>query len=497
MSERKAARVLPQNGGGTRRQFLGNLGMGLSQIAALSLLQSEGKLLGAPYRPALDRNRPFYPRVPPGEPRADNVIVIFCAGALSQVDTWDYKPALIRYHDQPLPDGESVVTFQSESANLQQSPWAFQRYGQTGKWVSDLVPHLGALSDELCFIHSLTSRTNTHGPGETFMNTGYTLEGYPSVGSWVTYALGSEAAELPAFVAIPDSRGVPQSGATSWSAGFLPGVFQGVPFNAVKPIRHLSRPKEISADEEGATRAFLQRLNQRHQRSVGNDDALTARMASYELAGRMQLSVPQLTQLADEPNHVLRLYGADDAADPLKASFAANCILARRLVERGVRFVQLFNGGYGTAQPGDTNWDAHDDLARQYAVHGRVLDQPVAGLLRDLRQRGLLDRTLVLLCTEFGRMPFFQKNTQGRDHNPSGFTAWLTGAGVRSGLTYGATDELGFRAVQAPTTVYDLHATLLHLLGIDHERLTVYHNGREQRLTDVHGHVIRPILRAS
>ena len=350
------------------------------------------------------------------------------------------------------------------------------------------------MADDICFVHSVTGKTNTHGPGENFMSTGFTLDGFPSMGAWVTYGLGSENRDLPAYVAIPDPRGTPQSSVNNWGPGFLPAAFQGTDFNASKPIRNLARPDTVDEKTDRATRDFLKTLNDRYQDRFPGDTELAARVASYELAAKMQLSVPEVSDLSSEPDHILKLYGADDTANSLKAAFARNCILARRLVEKGVRFVQLFNGAYQTGGEGVSNWDGHKSLAAQYAKHGPVLDQPTAGLLRDLKQRGLLKDTLVVWCTEFGRMPTFQAGASGRDHNPSGFTTWLAGAGVKAPFTYGATDEFGYKAVENVATVYDFHATILHLLGLDHQRLSFYHNGIERRLTDVHGHVIKDVL---
>jgi hypothetical protein len=363
--------------------------------------------------------------------------------------------------------------------------------------VSDLLPRLGDLVDDLCFIHSLQGKTNTHGPGENYMSTGYTLDGFPSMGAWVSYALGSEDQDLPAYVAIPDPRGKPQNSVNNWAPGFLPAAFQGTDFNATKPIRNLARPANVPTTTDTATRGFLQRLNEQHLERFPGDTELAARIASYELAARMQTSVPEVADLSSEPEHVLRLYGATEGGSKtleIRSAYARNCILARRLVEKGVRFVQLFNGAYQTGGEGVSNWDGHKELHEQYSVHGPVLDQPTAALLTDLKQRGLLKDTLVVWCTEFGRMPTFQKGARGRDHNPHGFTAWLAGAGVKAPFSYGATDEFGHRAVDNIVTVHDFHATLLHLLGLDHERLTFYHNGLERRLTDVHGHVVTDIL---
>lgn len=479
-----------------RRTFFGETAHGLSGIALAALLQSGGSLAAdkQPLRPQIDPARPFAPRTTHFAPKAKNVLMIFCAGACSQIDTFDYKPELIQRHGQPLPGAEGLVTFQGKQGNLTQSPWRFKPRGECGKMISDLVPLLGELADDLCFIHSLTGKTNTHGPGENFMSTGLTLDGFPSMGAWVTWGLGTENQELPAYVAIPDPRGAPQSSVNNWGSGFLPAAFQGTDFNAAVPLRNLARPPGIDASRDLATRQLIQRMNHRYLAEFPGDSELAARIASYELAARMQLSVPEVTDLSRETPAVLAMYGADDASNPLKAGYARNCILARRLIEQGVRFVQLFNGAYQTGGEGVSNWDGHKHLAQQYAQHGAVFDQPTAALLRDLKQRGLLGETLVVWCTEFGRMPTFQAGANGRDHNPAGFTAWLAGAGVKAPLTYGATDEFGYRAVENIATVYDFHATILHLLGLDHQRLTFYHNGIERRLTDVHGQIIRDIL---
>jgi hypothetical protein len=338
----------------------------------------------------------------------------------------------------------------------------------------------------------MTAKSNTHGPAENQMSTGFTLEGFPGAGCWVTYALGSECADLPAFVAIPDPRGVPQTGPNNWGSGFLPAVFQGTAFTADKPIPHLARPAGVSASAEDTTRDFLKLLNDRHLARHPGDAELGARIASYELAAKMQLRAAEVADLSREDARTLVAYGATDA-NKLKAAFARNCLLARRLLERGVRFVQLFNGAYAMGE-GVGNWDGHRTLKAQYEVHAPILDQPCAALLTDLKRRGLLADTLVVWVTEFGRMPTFQKGASGRDHNPKGFTVWLAGAGVKRAFSHGATDEFGYQAVQDVCTIYDLHATILHLLGLDHEALTYYHNGTDRRLTDVHGQVIRAVL---
>lgn len=481
----------------SRRNFLGHTARGLGGIALASLLQEE-KLLasasGGSIRPDIHPGQPFAARHGHHPAKAKNVLVIFCAGACSQIDTFDYKPELIKRHGQPMPGADKIITFQGEQGMLTKSPWEFKPRGESGKMVSELVPHLAELADEMCFIHSMTGKTNTHGPGENFMSTGYTLDGFPSMGAWTTWALGTANENLPAYVAISDPRGTPQSSVNNWGPGFLPAAFQGTEFNALKPLGNLDIPGGTSQKTDLAARDFLKRINERHLEQFPGDTELAARISSYELAARMQLSVPEVTDLSTEPESLLKEYGADDTSNPLKASFAKNCILARRLIEKGVRFVQLFNGAYQTGGEGVSNWDGHKHLVDQYSKHGPVLDQPCAALLKDMKRRGLLEDTLVVWTTEFGRMPTFQKGASGRDHNPDGFTTWMMGAGVKKGFSYGETDEFSYRAVKDVATVYDFHATILHLLGLNHERLTYYHNGFERRLTDVHGHVIKDVL---
>jgi hypothetical protein len=436
-----------------RRGFLAHGGTGLGAIALLSLL-AEQRLLAAdrgPIRPAIRPEAPLAPRPPHFTPRAKRVLLIFCSGAVSQVDTFDYKPELVKRDGQPLPGSEKLVTFQGANGNLVKPLWLFRPRGTSGKMISDLLPNLAELADELCFIHSMTARSNTHGPGENQMSTGFTLDGFPSV-----------------------------------------GVFQGTAFNADKPIPHLTPPPEVRPETDRATRDFVQRLNEQHLARHPGDTELAARIASYELAARMQLRAAAVADLSRETARTRQAYGVEDG-NKIKAGFARNCLLARRLLEAGVRFVQLFNGAYAMGE-GVGNWDGHKTIKQQYDVHGPILDQPCAALLRDLKQRGLLDETLVAWVTEFGRMPTFQKGANGRDHNPKGFTVWLAGAGVKRGFSYGATDEFGYEAVEDVASIYDLHATILHLLGLNHERLSFYHNGIERRLTDVHGQVLTDVL---
>lgn len=460
-----------------RRDFLAKLGLG---SGALSLAGMPGI------------TNPTHASGTHHQPRAKQLLMIYCTGALSQLETFDYKPELIARDGKPF-DGGPKVTFQGENGNLAAPRFAFRPRGECGKMTSDLLPHIGALADEICFIHSMKSKTNTHGSGENVMSTGFRLDGFPSLGAWLTYALDSARDDLPAYVAIPDPRGVPQASVNNWGPGFLPSMFQGTPFSSTQPIRNLLRPVGISKATDEHARKLLQALNQEHLRRFKNDDELAARIASHELAERMQQSVPEIRNLSKEPASILSLYGADDTRNKTKASFARNCILARRLIEQGVRFVQVFNGAYAMGE-GVGNWDGHRYLEKQYKTHGPILDQPVAAMLTDLKRRGLLDQTLVVFCTEFGRMPMFQKGASGRDHNADGFTCWMAGAGVKAPYTYGATDEFGYSAVENVVTVHDFHATILHILGLNHEQLTYYHDGFARRLTDVHGKVVSDIL---
>ncbi len=468
-----------------RREFLSHMGTGLGGIALAWLLSHD--------RARAAEAGPLTPRQPHFPGKAKRVLQIFCPGAVSHLDTFEYKPELIKYHDKPMPGQGNIVTFQGGNGNLMRSPWDWRRHGQCGKWVSDLLPHLAECVDDMAFVHSLTAKSNTHGPAMLQMNTGFVLEGFPSMGAWTTYALGTENQNLPAFVAIPDVRGLPPSGPANWSNGFLPAAFQGTAFSSDRPIANLNMPNGSTPRREKDVRAFLNRLNEDYLQKHPGQSELQGRIAAYELAARMQRSAPEVGDLSRETATTLHSYGADHK-NPLLAAYARNCILARRLLERGVRFVQLYCGAHASAVDGLLNWDAHKTLKADYERHAPIMDQPTAALLRDLKRCGLLDETLVLWCTEFGRMPTHQIGSQGRDHNPFGFTAWMAGAGVRKGYSYGATDPFGYRAEQDACTIYDFHATVLHLLGLDHKRLTYYHNGQQRRLTDVHGNVIRKIL---
>jgi Protein of unknown function (DUF1501) len=463
-----------------RRGFLGDSFRGLAGVALTHLVASDGAFGG-------DRLIPHH------TPKATRVLQIFCPGAASHIDLWDYKPELEKRHGQPLPGEENLVSFQGKNGNLMRSPWPFVPCGESGKRITSLFPHLAAHVDDLAFIHSMTSKTNTHGPGCVFMNTGHVTEGFPAAGAWVGYALGSANENLPAYVAIPDIRGEPPNGKANWSNGFLPAEHQAIVLSAQKSIRNLSRPRGVSESEDIAARNLVTTLNRRHAQEHPGDSELSARTAAYELAARMQLAAPEVTALDSESPATRSLYGIDDA-NPLKAAYAKNCLLARRLIERGVRYVNLYCASRASGVDGLLNWDAHKTLKADYERHGPIFDQPTAALLTDLKARGLMDETLVIWTTEFGRMPVHQAGTVGRDHNADALTVWLTGAGIKGGVSHGSTDEFGRRSVQEISTVWDLYATVLHLLGFDHTRLTRYHNGLNRRLTDVFGVVIKPIL---
>ncbi|HVR36311.1 MAG TPA: DUF1501 domain-containing protein [Methylomirabilota bacterium] len=464
-----------------RRAFLGQTATALTGLALTRLLT----------RDLWGREAPA--GVPHYRARAKQILHIFCPGGVSHVDLWEHKPELEKRHGEPLPGEGNFLSFQGKNGNLMKSPWPFVPAGRGGKLISSLLPRLARHVDDIAFIHSMTSRTNTHGPGCVFMNTGFAREGFPSAGAWISHALGSANENLPTFIAMRDVRGEPPNGKANWSNGFLPARHQAVAISAQQPIRNLSRPDGVTEDGDVATRDYLRRLNLQHAAERPGDSELRARIAAYELAARMQLAAPEAADPGREPASIHRLYGTDDS-NRLKAAYARNCLLARRFLERGVRYVSLYCASRASGVDGLLNWDAHKTLKSDYERHCPIFDGPTAALLSDLKSRGMLEDVLVLWTTEFGRMPTHQEGTSGRDHNPDGFTCWMMGAGVRGGVSHGATDEFGRRAVDRVTTVYDYYATVLHLMGFDHERLIVRHNGADRRLTDVHGHVIREVL---
>jgi Protein of unknown function (DUF1501) len=467
-----------------RRSFLWQAGGGLGGIALAHLLGSEGLLADTP-RPEL--NGGLHHRA-----RAKRIVQLFMSGAASQVDTFDYKPELIRRHGQPFDPGGRVELFQSNPGAVMKSPWRWRQHGRCGKWVSDLLPHLASCVDDIAFMHAMVSRSNVHGPATFMQNTGFVLPGFPSMGAWISYGLGSLNDNLPAFVVLPDSRGFAPNGPANWSAGFLPAAYQGTMIRASdrNPIFDLfPAPNDyITRASETEGQALLRQMNRRHQQARPGDSRLDARIQTYELAARLQMSAPEVLDISRETPATRRLYGLDER---ITEDFGRNCLIARRLLERGVRFVQVWSGADNGFPR--RNWDSHEDIRRDHGDMGASMDRPAAALLKDLKARGLLDDTIVIWTTEFGRMPCSQ-GTLGRDHNPYAFTSWLAGGGIKGGATYGASDEWSFRAAENVTYCYDLHATVLHLLGIDHERLTFRHNGSDRRLTDVHGRVIQQIL---
>ena len=461
-----------------RRDFLGNVTSGLMGIGLASLLTGESQAA---------IKKPHF------RPKAKRVLQIFCPGAASHVDLWDHKPMLEKMDGKPLPGEENIVSFQGKNGPIMRSPWDFNPCGQSGKMITSKLPHMAKHIDDIAFIHSMQSKTNTHGPGCIFVNTGHPTEGFPSAGSWISYALGSENDNLPAYVALTDVRGEPPNGKANWSNGFLPAKHQAVMMAAHQPIRNLKNPSGISDKVNRNTNEFLNYLNERHAESHPNNSELQVRMNAYSLAGRMQLSAPEVSDIASEPEHVHKLYGTD-SQNKLLAAYARNCILSRRLLEKGVRYVSLYCASRASGVDGLLNWDAHKTLKEDYDRHCPIFDQPTAALLTDLKQRGLLDDTLVIWTTEFGRMPTRQEGKTGRDHNPDAFTLWMMGAGVKGGTSYGTTDEFGRRAQENITNIWEFHSTVLHLLGLDYKQLSWYHNGFDRRLTDVHGRVIKELL---
>jgi len=475
----------------SRRQLLGSTLTGMAGLGLCSLLgrdafaaeTSEAAI--APWHPGM--NQTHFPA------KAKRVLQIFCPGAASHLDLWDYKPELIKRSGQPLPGEENFSSFQGKNGNLMQSPWDFVPAGQSGKMISSMLPHMAKHVDDIAFVHSITSKTNTHGPGCVFMNTGHVQEGFPSAGAWLSYGLGSLNDNLPTYVAITDVRGEPPNGKANWSNGFLPARHQAIMMAAHQEIRNLKQPATISAQQEEAARQFLKGLNQKHAAEHPGNSMLQARIASYELAAKMQLSAPEVSDLSQETQQTHAAYGTD-SENKLLASYARNCILSRRLLERGVRYVNLYCASRASGVDGLLNWDAHKTLKADYERHCPIFDQPTAALLTDLKQRGLLEDTLILWTTEFGRMPTHQANTTGRDHNPDAFTCWMMGAGVKGGTSYGATDEFGRRSVERVTNVWEFYGTVLKLLGLDFDRLAFYYNGLDRKLTDVHGGILSDLL---
>ncbi|MBY0232614.1 MAG: DUF1501 domain-containing protein [Gemmataceae bacterium] len=468
----------------SRRELFSAAGVG--GMALLSLLSREAQA-------ARVKGEAADP--PPHHPaKAKRVVHICLCGGMSHLDSLDHKPMLGKHHGKKLPGSEKPETFFGQIGLLRRPDFAFRPRGKSGLMLSDLFPRIHALADELCVIRSMVADSANHTPATFQEISGFRLNGFPAMGAWLSYGLGAETDELPAFVVLPDARGLPAGSTINWSSGFLPARHQGVALRTKgAPIDDLFPAKKMEAGADAEARGLLGELDRLHLDRTGGGDALAARLRGYEMAAKMQLAVPKVTDLSREPARVREMYGMGRKET---ADFGRSCLLARRLLEQGVRFVQLFSGGsFGSPR---INWDGHENVKENHAQEAARLDQPVAALLTDLKQRGMLDDTLVMFTTEFGRTPFTQSGAgtvgTGRDHNYLGFSVWAAGAGLKKGMAWGATDEIGWKSVEKKVYWHDFHATMLHLLGIDHERLTFYHNGIKRRLTNVHGEVVKGLL---
>lgn len=468
-----------------RRQLM-NWGVnGLGATALLSLLSKDEPLLAA---------QPDGPEDGPPT-RAKRAIHICLVGGLSHVDSFDYKPELEKMHGKSLNTKEKVDIFFGKIGLLRKQDWEFRARGESGLMISEMFPNIAKLGDDLTIFRSMESKSANHTPGLFLANSGFEFNGFPSMGSWLSYGLGSENESLPAYVVLNDERGAPNTGASTWSSGFLPSDHQGVVLRGgEQPVRDLFPPGMINRETDLATRNFVNAINREQLARSGGEASLLARVRSYELAAKMQMSIPEVGDIGGESKQTLEQYGVEDK---VTGDMGRRCLLGRRLLERGVRFVQLFSGGPIAGSP-RASWDAHENVKSNHTAEATRIDKPVAALLADLKQRGMLRDTLVLFTTEFGRTPFAQsaadKVGPGRDHNRYGFSCWMAGAGLKSGISIGATDEIGWKAVERPIPWHDFHATVLHLFGIDHERLTYYHNGIQRRLTNVHGEVVREAI---
>ena len=466
-----------------RRDLLGSLGaLGTAALAGLLTRDGRSRTDG----PGSDFMIPA---------KAKRAIQITLVGGMSHIDSFDPKPALKKLNGKTLETDSPPDLFFGQMGLLRQPDWEFKPRGKSGLEISDLFPHIAKQADKLTILRSMVTDSANHTPALFVENSGFQFNGYPAMGSWLSYGLGSVAEDLPAFVVLPDGRSGPNGAASNWTNGFLPAEHQGVALlPGQQPVRDLNPAQAVSSEEEKASREFLRQTNRAHLETAGGEASLAARLKSYELAARMQLAVPEVNDLTRESEETLKLYGMDNRAT---LNCGRRCLLARRLLEKGVRFVQVYSGGAIAGTPRHS-WDAHENVKENHGAEALRIDQPVAGLLEDLGRRGMLADTLVLFTTEFGRTPFTQsaKGTvgPGRDHNKYGFSCWMAGAGLKPGVAHGATDEVGWKAVEQPVTWNDFHATALHLLGIRHDRLTYYHNGIRRRLTNVHGELVESIL---
>jgi Protein of unknown function (DUF1501) len=473
----------------TRRDFLKRVGNGFGLLALAGLLGQERLLVGSAR--AAEAFNPLAPKQSHFPAKAKSVIWLFMNGGPSHVDTWDYKPELARRDGKELKGFDPNTGFFTDQVGpLMKSPFKFKQHGQSGAWVSDLFPNMARHVDKMAFLYSCWTDSNNHSPALLKINTGMTRMGFPCLGAWMTYGLGSMSQNLPAFITMYDTlgRGLPKGYAQNWGSGFLPGIYQGTALKSQgPPIEDLTRSPEMNSRQQRAQLDLLSRLNRRQLQEQPAEPELAARIESFELAYRMQMAAPEALDITKETKAVQTLYGLDN---PKSAPFGKQCLMARRLIERGVRFVQIYSGG----EENEKSWDGHLNIVQNHTGFAAETDLPIAGLLTDLESRGLLDSTLVIWGGEFGRLPIVQKGGTGRDHNPHAFTTWLAGAGVKGGTLYGKTDEIGHKAIVDRVSINDLHATILHLLGIEHKRLTYRYSGRDFRLTDVAGNVVKDIL---
>tara|TARA_Y100000588_G_scaffold388910_1_gene490269 strand:+ start:1213 stop:2649 length:1437 start_codon:yes stop_codon:yes gene_type:complete len=461
----------------SRREMLGRCATGFGAVALSSLLADPtyGK-----------SNSPFAPRKPHHDAKAKSVIFLYMDGGVSQVDSFDYKPRLEKDNGKPFSAKINPTQFDNIGKTLK-SPWNFKKYGQSGLNVSDLFPHVGEMADELCVVRSMTSKFSEHNSANFFLHTGFGVQGRPSMGAWMSYGLGTEATDLPGFVVLNGGL-IPSGGWDNFGNGFLPASHQATVFKTGKEPLADIRPRESRPGVQQAKLGLLNKFDQGVLNRLGKVDELESAIANYEMAYRMQAAVPELIDVKGETEATRKLYGLDSKYDPTR-TFGMQCLIARRLVEKGVRFIELTCPRIS----GNDRWDAHGGLKKNHGDNSRATDQPIAGLLRDLKSRGMLKDTLVVWSGEFGRTPFAQ-GSNGRDHNPFGFTIWMAGGGAKPGITYGATDEFGYRAVENKLDIHDMHATMLHLLGMDHKKMTYFFDGRDMRLTDVHGHVAHDLI---
>jgi hypothetical protein len=473
----------------SRRAFLKRAGNGFGLLALAGLLDQQG-LLSSPADAAPSHN-PLAPKPPHFAGKAKSVIWLFMNGGPSHVDTWDYKPELGKRDQQELKGFDKDTGFFTDQVGpLMKSPFKFKQHGRCGAWVSELFPNMAKHVDKMAFLYSCFTDSNNHSPALLKINTGMTRMGFPCLGSWVTYGLGTESQSLPAFITMYDTlgRGLPKGYAQNWGAGFLPSIYQGTALKGQgAPIDDLYRSPEMTDQQQRAQLNLLSKLGRKLPEQDPLESELSARIESFELAYRMQMAAPEAIDIEGEPEPVRRLYGLDN---PKCKHFAKQCLMARRLVERGVRFVQIYSGG----EENEKSWDGHMNIVANHTGFAGETDIPIAGLLTDLQARGLLDSTLVIWGGEFGRLPIVQKGGTGRDHNPHAFTTWMAGGGIKGGTLHGKTDDIGHKAVADRVSINDLHATILHLLGIDHKRLTYRYNGRDFRLTDVAGRVVKEVL---